>query len=150
MSKSGRLAPILDLAERKERDAAQRFARQLKKVQAASQGADSLRGFLDSYHARYQSTGEGGFTVKQLMEYRAFLAKINAAIEEQAVSLRMAGEELEACRRAWDQARRHLEGVSRLVQQAGREEEQLVLKQEQAEMDERSARKAARKTSFAD
>lgn len=150
MKKSHRLAPILDLAERKEREAAQRFAHQLKKVQAASQGADNLRGFLDNYHARYQRTGEGGFTIKQLMEYRAFLAKINGAIEEQAASLLMAEAELEACRRAWDQARQHREGVSRLVQQASREEQQLALKQEQTETDEHSARKAARKTSFAD
>ncbi|BBL70237.1 flagellar export protein FliJ [Methylogaea oryzae] len=150
MNRSRRLAPILELAEKKEREAAQLFAQQLKKVQAASQGADSLRGFLDNYHARYQSAGEEGFTVKQLMEYRAFLAKINNAIEEQASSLRQAEEMLEVCRRAWDQARQHLEGVAKLVQQANREEQALASKQEQAESDERSARKAARKTSFAD
>lgn len=151
MKRSKRLAPILDLAEKKERDTALAFANQLKKVAEVRQGGENLHGFLNSYHDRYERTGSSvGFTVKQLAEYRVFLSKINGAIEDQGVTLQLVEAELEKYRRAWDEARQYRDGLVKLIQQANQEEQRLEAKQEQADMDERSARKAARSKSFAD
>lgn len=150
MKKSKRLEPILDLADRKEKDSAKLVAIQLKKVQAISKGAADLRGYLDNYHARYQTAGATGFTVKQLTEYRLFLAKINGAIDEQLSNLRLAEQELADCRRAWEEARQYREGVRKLFNQARLDEERLAEKNEQKEMDERAANKVSRKSNFAD
>lgn len=147
MKRSRRLAPILDLAEKKEQDAAKVFAQQLQKIQVLTQARDNLRGFLDNYHARFQQSGAGGMTVSQLAEYRAFLGKINGAIDEHTVTLRLAEEELEAKRRLWEEARQGREGMAKLIQQAHKEEEKLESKREQADMDERAARKALRNPS---
>lgn len=150
MKKSLRLTPILDLADKKEQDAARAFALQQQKVQTIIQGRERLQGFLDSYHARYQNTGAMGLTVSQLAEYRAFLGKIHSAIEEQAASLSQAEEELLSKRRIWEAARRHREGMTKLIQKARQEEIKLEDKREQADMDERAARKALRGASFSE
>lgn len=144
MKKSLRLTPILDLAEKKEQDAAKAFALQQQKVQTMLQGRERLQGFLDSYHARYQSSGSLGLTVSQLAEYRAFLSKINSAIEEQTAGLHAAEAELLAKRRAWEAAHQHREGMAKLIRNARQEEDKLENKREQADMDERAARKALR------
>lgn len=144
MNRAQRLLPILELAEKKEKETAQAYAAQAQKIQVLRQGSASLHGFLNNYHARYQHAGAAGLTVKQLEEYRAFLGKINQAIEEQSLKVQQAEVLQQTYRLAWNEARQRKEGLMKLIEQAKREAARRAAKQEQADMDERSARKAAR------
>ena len=150
MKRSQRLAPIANLAEDKEKAAAAELGRQQQQVESMRKNLSSLHGFRENYSARFQSSGAGGLSVKQLTEYRAFLAKINGIIEEQDQTLLRAEAELERRLNAWQAAHRHTEGVKMLIEQAHNEEMQLEYKREQAESDERAGRKAARNTERAE
>lgn len=144
MKRSQRLSTVLALAKRKEEDAAKAFTQQQQQVQNLQGSMGNLRGFLDTYQQRYLNSGANGFSVMQLAEFRAFLSKINGAIEQQETSLQRAESDLIDKRRQWEAAYRYRDAMERLQQQAKQQEERAVSKREQGESDELAANKAAR------
>lgn len=141
MNRLQRLSPIVGMAETREREAARALGLSVKKLEDARKSLDSLGNFRDSYGERFRRSGEQGLSVRQLAEYRVFLAKINQAIVDQEKALLQAESDVHARRRAWEDARAHLLGLQKLAEKLRLEAAGLERKREQAELDERAARR---------
>jgi flagellar FliJ protein len=141
MNRLQRLSPIVELAETREREAARALGLSLKKLEEARKSLDSLESFRASYGERFRRSGEQGLSVRQLAEYRVFLAKINQAIADQEKNLQQSESEVQSRRRAWEEAHKHGLGLQKLMDKLRQEVAGLERKREQAEMDERAARR---------
>jgi flagellar FliJ protein len=141
MNRLKRLAPIVELAATQEQEAAAALGASLRKLEEARLGMQSLEHFRASYGERFKQSGEQGLSMRQLAEYRAFLAKINQAIAEQEKVAQQMEAEAQRRRHAWEEAHRHSLGMQKLADKLRSEEAGLAQKREQAEMDERAGRR---------
>jgi flagellar FliJ protein len=144
MSRFKRLAPILELAETKEQQAAQNLGLSRHRLDEARKGLHSLQGFRANYAALFHQSGNQGLGVRQLAEYRAFLAKINAAIGEQERLVQACEAELDTRKHAWEQARQHTLGMKKVMDKLQAEQYRQDQRKEQVEMDERASRRGSK------
>ena len=86
-SRAARLAPVVDMAERAEREA----ALQLGRCQGLLRQAEVQLGDLERYRGDYQqqwiSEGQRGVSGQWLMNYQRFLTQLETAIGQQRTSV---------------------------------------------------------------
>jgi flagellar protein FliJ len=140
MNRLKRLEPIVDLAENREKGAAQAMGASLQKLEEARKSLASLKSFRENYAALFSQSGNRGLGMRQLNEYRAFLNKINLAIAEQEKAVQRAEQDLHAKRRTWEAAHCHALGMQKITDKLRVEEARREQKREQGEQDERSGR----------
>ncbi|WP_119628622.1 flagellar export protein FliJ [Methylocaldum marinum] len=141
MKRSKRLNPALELAESREKQTVRILGESRRKLESAERNLGSLITFRDNYSAQFQRSGNGGLGVRQLIEYRMFLAKIGAAIADQEKAVRAAQTELRNRQAEWEAARRQSSGLKRVIENTLKEEIRLEEKKQQAEQDERAGRR---------
>jgi flagellar FliJ protein len=143
MSRLKRLAPIMELAETKEKKAAQDLGLSQQKLDEARKGLSSLRSFRENYAALFHESGNKGLGVRQLAEYRAFLNKINVAVGEQEKVVQACEAELQARKAAWEDAHRHTLGMQKIMDKLHVDEARQEQHREQVELDERAGRRGS-------
>lgn len=135
-----RLAPVVEMAERAERDA----ARKLGHCQGLVSQAEVKLGELERYRGDYQqqwiSEGQHGVSGQWLMNYQRFLTQLETAIGQQHSSLQWHRENLARARELWQQRYARLEGLRKLVQRYLDEARAAQDKREQKLLDELSQR----------
>ncbi|PTU73282.1 flagellar export protein FliJ [Pseudomonas mangrovi] len=140
-----RLAPVVEMAERAERDA----ARKLGHCQGLVSQAEVKLGELERYRGDYQqqwiSEGQQGVSGQWLMNYQRFLTQLETAIGQQNSSLQWHRENLARARELWQQRYARLEGLRKLVQRYLDEARAAQDKREQKLLDELSQRLNARR-----
>lgn len=142
MKRSKRLKSILELIEGREEEITLKLGQARQKLDKAKQSLTSLNTFLGNYTRQFNESGGQGMGIRQLMEYRAFLSKINAAIEEQERVISKSEEEIEQLRQVWEQAHRKTMGVQKVLEKSLEDEKRRMEKTLQAEMDEKASRRA--------
>ena len=139
-SRAVRLAPVIEMAERAEREA----ARQLAHCQGLLGKAEAQLGELERYRADYQqqwiSEGSKGVSGQWLMNYQRFLAQLETAVGQQQQSLEWHRANLEKVRAVWQQRYARLEGLRKLVQRYIDEARLAEDKREQKLLDELAQR----------
>ena len=115
-SRAARLAPVVDMAEKAEREA----ARQLGHCQGLVSQAEAKLGELERFRGDYQqqwiSQGSKGVSGQWLMNYQRFLSQLESAIGQQMQSVNWHRDNLDKARGAWQQRYARLEGLRKLVQ----------------------------------
>jgi flagellar FliJ protein len=140
MNRTKRLTPLLDYAESREAQAAVALGKSQQKLQAAHKSLRNLLAFKDNYTARFHQSSDQGLRIQQLTEFRAFLHKINAAIDEQEKAALQAEAEANARRSDWQAAHQHAKGMKKLIAKARADEYDRQQKEDQGELDERAGR----------
>ena len=139
-SRAARLAPVVDMAERAEREAAM----QLGHCQGLVSQAEVKLGELEHYRADYQqqwiSEGQRGVSGQWLMNYQRFLTQLEGAIGQQRQSVDWHRANLDKVRAAWQQRYARLEGLRKLVQRYQEEARLAEDKREQKLLDELAQR----------
>ena len=139
-SRAARLAPVVAMAERAEREAAV----QLGHSQGLLKQAEVKLGDLERYRADYQqqwiSEGSKGVSGQWLMTYQRFLSQLEVAIGQQQQSLHWHRANLEKVRAVWQQRHARLEGLRKLVQRYIDEARLAEDKREQKLLDELAQR----------
>ncbi|HYE37821.1 flagellar export protein FliJ [Methylocaldum sp.] len=143
MKRSKRLNPVLELAESREKQTAQVLGDSRRKLESTQRNLDSLKTFRDNYSSQFQRSGNEGLGTRQLVEYRAFLAKINTAIADQEKAVTTAQAELQSRQAEWEAARNHSLGIKKVFENTLTEEKRMEEKKQQAEQDERSGRRSS-------
>ena len=143
MNRVQRLGPIVELAENKEKQAAQALGQSQQQLDGVRKSLQSLRSFRENYAAQFHQSGNQGLGVRQLHEYRAFLNKINLAIGDQEKALAQAEENLRHSRQLWEEAHRHNLGLHKMVDKLRLEQERKEQKREQNDQDERASRRGS-------
>ncbi|WP_263139267.1 flagellar export protein FliJ [Pseudomonas alcaligenes] len=139
-----RLAPVVDMAQRAEREA----ARQLGHCQGLVGQAENKLNDLERYRADYQQQwmeeGRRGVSGQWLMNYQRFLSQLETAIGQQRQSLRWHQDNLAKAREVWQQRYARLEGLRKLVQRYLDEARLAADKREQKQLDDFAQRLSGR------
>jgi len=143
-SRAARLAPVVDMAERAEREA----ALQLGHCQGLLRQAEVQLGDLERYRGDYQqqwiTEGQRGVSGQWLMNYQRFLTQLETAIGQQRNSVDWHRSNMEKVREVWQQRYARLEGLRKLVKRYQDEARLAEDKREQKLLDELSQRISAR------
>jgi len=143
-SRAARLAPVIEMAERAEREAAM----QLGHCQGLLRQAEVQLGDLERYRGDYQqqwiSEGQRGVSGQWLMNYQRFLTQLETAIGQQRNSVDWHRTNMDKVRDAWQQRFARLEGLRKLVKRYQDEARMAEDKREQKLLDELSQRLSAR------
>ncbi|MDF3196395.1 MAG: flagella biosynthesis chaperone FliJ [Gammaproteobacteria bacterium HGW-Gammaproteobacteria-13] len=143
-SRAARLAPVVDMAERAEREA----ALQLGHCQGLLRQAEVQLGDLERYRGDYQqqwiTEGQRGVSGQWLMNYQRFLTQLETAIGQQRNSVDWHRGNMEKVREVWQQRYARLEGLRKLVKRYQDEARLAEDKREQKLLDELSQRISAR------
>ncbi len=139
-SRAARLAPVVEMAEREEREA----ARQMAHMQGLLARAEAQLGELERYRADYQqqwiSEGGKGVSGQWLMNYQRFLSQLETAIGQQLQSIAWHRQNLDKARELWQQRYARVEGLRKLVQRYIDEARAAEDRREQKLLDELSQR----------
>ena len=139
-SRAARLAPVVEMAEREEREA----ARQMAHMQGLLARAEAQLGELERYRADYQqqwiSEGRQGVSGQWLMNYQRFLSQLETAIGQQLQSIAWHRHNLDKARELWQQRYTRVEGLRKLVQRYVDEARAAEDRREQKLLDELSQR----------
>lgn len=143
-NRAARLAPVIAMAERAEREAAM----QLGHCQGLCNQAEVKLGELEHYRSDYQqqwiNEGQRGVSGQWLMNYQRFLSQLETAIGQQRNTLEWHRNNMNQVRAVWQQRYARLEGLRKLVQRYLEEARIAEDKREQKLLDELAQRLAAR------
>ncbi|VVO09283.1 flagellar export protein FliJ [Pseudomonas fluorescens] len=139
-SRAARLAPVVDMAESAERNAAQRLGHFQGQVRLAQSKLGDLEGFRSEYQQQWIERGSQGVSGQWLMNYQHFLNQLETAVGQQRQSLAWHQNNLNKARDTWQQAYARVEGLRKLVQRYLDEARKLEDKREQKLLDELSQR----------
>lgn len=136
--RSQRLKVVLDLAERKKKQADQLLAASRARVEKDRLAVEQLKAYLADYQNQYETAGRQGFGIARLEVYQSFIRKITAAIQQQEHAAQMNRNELEIVERHWTQCYGQAVAMDKLVDKARTQEQQAEDKKLQQQLDERS------------
>ncbi|RON11404.1 flagellar protein FliJ [Pseudomonas brassicacearum] len=139
-SRSARLAPVVDMAEKAEKTAVQRLGHFQGQVRLAESKLADLENFRLEYQEQWIERGSHGVSGQWLLGYQGFLAQLGTAIDQQRQSLAWHQNNLNKAREAWQQAFARVEGLRKLVRRYIDEARQLEDRREQKLLDELSQR----------
>jgi flagellar protein FliJ len=139
-SRSARLTPVVDMAEKAEKTAVQRLGHFQGQVRLAESKLADLENFRLEYQEQWIERGSHGVSGQWLLGYQGFLAQLGTAIDQQRQSLAWHQNNLNKARETWQQAFARVEGLRKLVQRYIDEARQLEDRREQKLLDELSQR----------
>ncbi|MFC3652655.1 flagellar export protein FliJ [Dyella humi] len=131
-SRSDRLQPAVDQAQRRQKDALQRLADHQQKLAHAEQQLEELNRYRREY-----SLGDGGLTVTALLNRQQFVDRIDQAIVQQGKLVERLQRQLDGARERWLQAHARENALDTVVDRLRKQEDQREQRLEQAEVDER-------------
>ena len=143
-SRAARLAPVIDMAERAERDAAGQFGQGQTQLSQAETKLGELRQYFSDYQQQWMSQGSQGVSGQWLVNYQRFLSQLESAIAQQQRSVDWHRNNLDKLREQWQQRRARLDGLRKLVDRYIQEARTAADKREQKLLDEFSQRLASR------
>ncbi|MEO5343032.1 MAG: flagellar export protein FliJ [Gammaproteobacteria bacterium SHHR-1] len=138
MTSSARLKPVHGFAERKEQDAARAFGESQQKLQSESDKLEQLRHYRREYMERFHSVARQGIQARRVLDYQAFIAKLDEAIGEQEKMLGYARETSHRAKDQWMEKQSRSKALGKVVERHQVRERQEMDKREQREQDERS------------
>ena len=139
-SRAARLAPVVDMAEREEREAARSLGQCQTLLSQAEGKLANLHRYLGDYQQQWINEGSKGVSGQWLMNYQRFLAQLETAINQQNQAVAWNRANLDKAREAWQQRYARLEGLRKLVQRYIDEARVAADKREQKLLDELSQR----------
>ncbi|WP_305906914.1 flagellar export protein FliJ [Methylomarinum sp. Ch1-1] len=140
MKKSQRLNIIIDLQSQQESQALQMLGACQRQRQEMEAQLQNLKNYRQEYREKYDALKNRGLSISQLLEFRAFIDKLDKAIEAQGQTVEAKGRELVQFRKNWEQKHQKTKSMQKMSAQAASDEAKLVNKREQAEQDERASR----------
>ena len=139
-SRAARLAPVVEMAENAERQAAQRLGQFQQQVNLAQAKLAELDRFREDYQLQWINRGGQGVSGSWLVNYQRFLGQLEGAMTQQRQSLAWHQNNLNNARGTWQQAYARVEGLRKLVQRYIDEARLIEDKREQKLLDELSQR----------
>ena len=135
-NRAARLAPVVEMAERAEREAARMLGRCQGQLTQAEMKLGELERYRSDYQQQWVEEGKRGVSGQWLMNYQRFLSQLESAIGQQLQSVKWHRDNLDKARSAWQQRHARLEGLRKLVQRYLDEARAADDKREQKLLDE--------------
>jgi flagellar FliJ protein len=141
VTRSDRLKPIRQVAQVRERDAARAFGESQRRLQDEEQRLAELEAYRNEYLQRFRTLQQQGITVAQLLEYQAFLGKLDAALRHQEEVVELRRGDAERRMAAWTDRRTHTQAMDRAVENLAEAERAAGERRDQKALDERNQRR---------
>jgi flagellar FliJ protein len=139
-SRASRLAPVIDMAERAEREAARGLGRCQQLLTQAEVKLGELERYRGDYQQQWLTQGQQGVSGQWLMGYQRFLSQLETAIGQQRQALAWHLSSVNKARELWQQRYARLEALRKLVQRYQHEARLAEDKREQKMLDELAQR----------
>lgn len=139
-----RLAPVVDLATRSERDAALALGQAQQKLLQSETQLHDLQCYLSDYQQQWLTSGRQGVSGQWMVNYQRFLGQLDTAIEQQNRSVEWNRANLSKVRERWQQSHMRLEGLRKLVARYQDEARRVADAREQKHFDELAQRMRVR------
>ncbi len=147
MTRSKRIEPVVKLAENRENDAARALGESMQQLERQEQRLLELTSYRDEYARRFESHAGGGMEPARLRDFRAFLAQLNQAIDQQRAVVEKARRDSEQQRRLWLGEHTRAKALDKVVERYRREEHHEAERREQKLLDEFAGRSGHKRTS---
>lgn len=134
--RSARLKPVASHAKNQEKDAAKIFAEAQKRVSDSENQLEQLVEYRDEYLSGYQSAKQGLGTVTQMLDYQAFIAKINQGIHQAHNTISLCKQQRDILKQQWLQRRVKCQALDSVVAKYQNKENKQAMHLEQQEMEE--------------
>lgn len=136
MTRSKRIKPVVDVAERKEQEQARHLGAAQRELEQQRQQLEQLILYRDEYARQFENAGNTGLSVARLQDYRVFLARLNQAIEQQRNTIAETEQACEQQRRHWLESRTRAQALDKVAERYRSEEDQARERRDQTESDE--------------
>ncbi|MET0012535.1 MAG: flagellar export protein FliJ [Sedimenticola sp.] len=140
MTASKRLQPVRRVAESRERKAAKQLGDSTRRVQAEEAKLHQLKQYHQEYLDRFEQTSRNGISAAQLLEYRAFLEKLEQAITEQTKIVQASQSERSNHKQEWQKKHVRTQALDKAVERIRTAEQKEEQGREQKELDDRNQR----------
>ena len=114
--RSKRLEPVASHAKRLEEEAAKILAEAQQRVTDSQQQLQQLESFRDEYLLKYKSAGQSSGSVSRLLDYQAFLAKINQGIGQASQTIKLCCQQRDILKQQWLQRRTRTQALESVVE----------------------------------
>ena len=138
MKRSQRFKPVVKVAENREQEAARLLGDSQTMLDQAQQKLAELENYREEYIKRFHTTGAEGMSASQMMDYRAFMVKLERAITEQNKVVEQATVVVEQHRQEWFARRGKVQMLDTVVARYQTDEQRDADRKEQSDQDERA------------
>ncbi len=140
MSPSKRLKPVHQVAANKELNAARTMGKARRNLAQEEAKLAQLKQYHQEYMDRFQQVAAQGMSANQLQEYRAFLTKLDEAIEQQQKVVTASMATHSSHKDNWKQKHTRTQALGKVVERYRKEERKASDRTEQKEIDEHNTR----------
>lgn len=140
MKKSERIQVLVNLHSEHEKMALKVLGRCQQQCIELDKQLQSLRVYRQEYVKKYDAGENQTVSVCRLLEFRAFIDKLDKAIELQQQAVDDKNRELQGVRKNWEQKHQKTQSLQKITDQAVSDEIKQIDKQEQAAQDEHASR----------
>lgn len=144
MKKSQRLKIIVDLNATDEKKALEALGKAQRKKQQLQAKLEELQQYQQDYKIKFQAISETGVNINQLLEFRAFISKLELAIEGQKKAVLELEEEVSFVRKTWERKHQKTKSLQKVCDTALEEEVKMEDKREQKEQDDQASSRSGR------
>lgn len=131
-----RLAPVVDMALKAEREAARQLGQMQGQLQQAQRKLAELERYRFDYQQQWITNGQQGVSGQWLINYQRFLSQLEGAVEQQNRSVAFHENNVGKAREIWQEKYARLEGLRKLVERYREEARLAADKYEQKQLDE--------------
>lgn len=144
--RSKRLQPVATHAKNKEQDAARIFVQAQQRVSDSEEQLQQLEGFRDDYLSRYKTANQQLSSMTQILDYQAFLAKLNKGIQQANKTIHLCREQRDILKQQWLLHRVRSQAIENVVEKYQHDENKQLLHLEQMELEEFAQQRFHRKS----
>jgi flagellar protein FliJ len=144
MTRTKKLAPVVDHVERNEQMALQSVAFSQQQLQQQINRLNQLFDYQKEYAERHNQGVATSYSAVQLQEFNRFLHQLDETIKQQQHVVAMAEREVEIKRQKWKLTHSRSDAIHKMVDRLQIDEKKQEQKQEQRFMDEISLRNVLR------
>lgn len=138
MTRSERLTPVTQIAEKRERDAIRIMGECQRSVDDHEKRLIELKAYRDEYCERLRNAGSKGIDPSRLNDYTIFIRKLDEAIVFQGQQITSVKKIYERKKAEWMVLRTKSQALDKVVDKYKKEERRQEDKREQNESDERA------------
>lgn len=143
MKRVDRLEPVLKVVDDTERRLAEHYASAERLLNASEQKLQELSMYRDDYTQGFARRASGGMGARDLVDYQAFMSRLNEAIKQQSQLVSVARNECAIQRKRWQEAAQRAKALGHVIERWQQEEVRASDRREQRDADERGQRKRA-------
>ena len=143
MKRADRLEPVKNIVDDNERRLAEHYAATERLLKSSEQKLQELRSYRDDYTKGFAQRASDGMGARDLVDYQAFMSRLNEAIKQQGFEVQRASNECDVQRKHWQEAAQRAKALGNVIERWHQEETHANDRREQRDSDERGQRRRA-------